>query len=162
MKEKPLGICDFCGQPIAPNNWYTTQGKPRRFCSVKCKNTYLSRNFAAPVNKERMLKEIEEGTWQNPAKVNPPTSEEQARRARIGRLREIAEGRWRNPGLTPEARAINNRPRKHSGPLAEAIKIRRYGKINDLTEEQAEAYRAYQRELARQKRNQKGETNDHS
>ena len=154
--KKTIGICEFCGGAIPREKWYTTKGKPRRFCSVVCKNTFLSRNHAAPVNSKRMRAQVADGTWKNPALLNPPGPKEQARRARIGRLREVAAGTWRNPGLTPEAREINSRPSKHSGPLAEAIEsLRKTGKMASLTPAQADAYRAYRRQLHRKKRAKK-------
>lgn len=142
-KTAPLGICDLCGDEIPDP--YTSKGKPRRYCSVACKNTGNSREG----NKSRIRKQnerIAKGLWQNPMTIRPPTSFEQSARARRGRLREVVAGTWRNPGLTPAARAKNSEPHKHSGALAEAIEALKHGKMTDLTPEQADAYRAYARE----------------
>lgn len=143
-KTAPLGICDLCGN--ATPTPYTSKGKPRRYCSVDCRNTGNSRE-GNPERIRKQNKRIERGEWVNPASIRPPTSAEQADRARKGRLREIAEGRFRLPGQSPEAKAKNSEPHKHSGALAEAIERLKHGKMSDLTAEQADAYRAYSREM---------------
>lgn len=142
-KIQPLGICDLCLGPI--KDPYTSKGKPRRYCSRECMNTANSR--AGALERSRKAKErIAKGLWVNPHTIRPPTSEEQASRARKGYQRRVTEGRWHNPGQTPEARAINSLPHKHSGALAEAMEKLKHGKMADLTPEQADAYRAYARE----------------
>lgn len=147
-KLKPIGICDHCLGPIAPEQWYTSKRKPRQFCCRQCRNTAIARRYAAPVNRERMLAQVADGSWVNP-QPTPPTPAEQARRARLGRMREVAAGTWRNPGLTPEARAINSQPEKHTGALAAAIeKLKRGASVRDLTPEEQDAHRAYRRALA--------------
>lgn len=153
MSEKTgeFGICDLCGSEIADP--YTSKGTPRRYCSRDCRNTGNSREG----NEERTRKlreSVARGEWVNPNAIRPPTFAEQSARARKGRLREVEAGTWRNPGLTPQARAKNSQPHKHSGVLAEAIEKLRHGKMADLTPQQADAYRAYKRQLAAQRRAQ--------
>lgn len=147
-KLLPDGVCDHCGQPFPPGlGWYTRRG-PRRYCSIDCRNTANARAGGPIVsvkNKQRMA----EGRWQNPAKLHPPTSEEQSRRSRLGRLREVAAGRWRNPALSTEARAKLSRPRVHTdNPVLHSVfeKLRR-GRVADLTDEERAAYRVYQQQL---------------
>lgn len=149
-KQAPLGICDLCGDPIPRDRWYTSKGKPRLYCGRECRNTANSRAG----NEERTRKvrqRIERGEWQNPAHLRPPTSAEQAHRARLGRLREVERGEWRNPALSDEARRKLSRPRKHTGALARAIERLSAGaRVSDLTAVEADAHRAYRRELQRQ------------
>lgn len=144
-KTAQIGICDLCGGSIPRRDWYTSHGKPRRYCSVDCRNTANSR-AGNPVRTAKLRRAVADGRWRNPMRIRPPTGAEQAARARNGRLREVAENRWRNPGLTPEARAINSQPEKHTGALAHAIeKLGRGLHVGDLTPEEASAYRAYRR-----------------
>ena len=153
-KKHPLGVCDLCNGPISPGDWYTSKRRPRLYCSIDCRNTANSRNG----NPERVRKlriAVAAGAWQNPAHLRPPTSAEQSDRSRQGRLREVAEGRWRNPGLTPEARAINSLPHKHSGPLAAAIeKLKVCRRLADLTDDEHAAYLAYSRALRAARRDE--------
>jgi len=144
-KQQPIGICDLCLAPIPREQWYTRRG-PRLYCpDTDCRNTANSR-AGAPIRAEEQREHVRRGEWQNPAKINPPTGAEQARRSRLGRLREVARGLWRNPALTPAAREKLSRPRKHSGVLHRAMEKLRHGKMADLTDEERDAYRAYQRE----------------
>jgi hypothetical protein len=90
------------------------------------------------------------GEWQNPHQLNPPTSQEQAERARKGRKREVREGTWRNPALTAEAREKLSRPRQHQDNpiLHSAIERLKQGEqVTSLTEDEQEAYREYRRKL---------------
>lgn len=140
-KRRPLGICDHCGAPMPT---HTVKEKIRRFCSVRCRNTANSR--AGNAERTRKLRErVARGEWQNPATLRPPTPEEQAARARRGRLREVAAGVWRNPALSDAARAKLSRPRKTSGALADAIEKLRKGNMADLSPDEADAYRAHAR-----------------
>lgn len=96
-KLKPLGICDHCGGEIPKSQWYTTKRKPRLYCSRDCLNTANSRagtpirlekvqariasgewqnpaalNPATPAEQSRRAglgrkREVEAGTWRNPA-----------------------------------------------------------------------------------------------
>jgi len=152
-KLQPIGICDLCLQPIPPHlGNYTSKGTPRLHCSRECRNTANSRT-GAPIRSQKILKRIERGEWSNPAELHPPDPQAVSEGIRRARLREVQEGRWRNPGLTPEAREINSRPHKHSGPLAEAIERFKAGaRTADLTPEQQEAHRAYRRQLAAARR----------
>lgn len=144
-KTQPIGTCDHCLGPIPPGQWRTRRG-PRLYCSLECRNTANSR-AGNPVRVQKLRQAVQTGTWQNPAKLRPPTPEEQSARSRKGRLREVAEGRWRNPALTPAARAKLSRPRKHSGPLASAIERLKTGvSMSGLTIEEADAYRSYARQ----------------
>jgi hypothetical protein len=151
-KIQPLGVCDRCLAVIPKERWYTSKGKPRRYCSVDCRNAGNSHEGEA-IRYRKLVERIERGEWENPAKLKPPTPEEQAERARKGRLREVDEGRWRNPAYGEDAREKLSRPRKHSGALASAIeKLGRGLSVADLTEEEREAHRAWRRELQRQKK----------
>lgn len=143
-KTAPLGVCDLCGDPISAEDWYTSKGAPRRYCSIDCRNTANSRAGAHIIG-AKTRQRIARGEWQNPAVLHPPSAAAIGAASRITRRREVAEGRWRNPGLTPEARAINSRPHKHTGALASAIERLRHGHVADLTPEEAEAHRAYRR-----------------
>lgn len=150
-KITQIGVCDHCGGAIAPSQWYTNKGKVRRYCSLECRNTANSR-AGAWIRREKTLQRIKTGQWKNPFAVRPPTADEQAERARKGRLREVREGRWRNPATTEEAREKLSRPRKHAGILHAAIEKLRKGKMADLTPEEQEAYREYRRNLRQEKK----------
>lgn len=146
MKTAPLGVCDLCGL-FLPDP-YTSKGTPRRYCSRECRNTANSRAGSAERSRKAKAR-VAAGEWQNPMRLRPPTSQEQATRARRGRLAEVAAGNWRNPALSPAARAKLSRPRLHSGRLAEAIERLRVGaRMTDLTPDQADAYRAHARDRA--------------
>lgn len=95
----------------------------------------------------KLRQAVAAGRWQNPAKLHPPTHEEQARRSRLGRLREVAEGRWRNPALTPEARAKLSRPRVHADDpvLHAAFEKLRHGHMADLDDAERAAWLAYRK-----------------
>lgn len=149
-KTNSIGICDHCGGPIAPHDYYTSKGKPRQFCSRDCRNTANSR-AGNPIRRAKAQQRVAQGSWQNPAKLHPPTPTEQAARARKGRLREVQSGTWRNPGQTPAAQAINSRPHKHTGALAEAMEILRHGCTADLSPDQHAAILAYRKNLRDQK-----------
>lgn len=148
-KKRPLGICDLCEGLIHQKEWYTSKGNPRLYCSRDCMNAANSRK-GAPIRSAKQIEHIKNGEWRNPAKIRPPTSEEQSARSRKGRLREVAEGRWRNPALTPEAREKLSKPRKHTGALASAIEKLHIMHMSELTEEEQEAFRSYSRSLWRQ------------
>ena len=158
-KVQPIGVCDLCLQPIpADIGAWTSKGRPRLHCSRECRNTANSRT-GAPLRAVAMQAHVQAGEWQNPHLLHPPTPAEQAARARLGRQREVQAGRWRNPGKTPEARAINSQPEKHSGDLAAAIERLKAGaRVADLAPEQQAAHRAYRRELAAARRSALTET----
>lgn len=148
-KRQPIGICDHCEGEIPPGDWYTSKGRPRQYCCRECRNTANSRQ-GAPQRAAQVRQAIAEGRWRNPLQVRPPTSAEQAARARAGRLREVAEGRWHNPALDPAARAKLSRPRVHAGaPLLHSAieRLRQGAQLADLAPEQIECYRAYRRAL---------------
>lgn len=150
MKTEPIGICDLCKQEVAAP--YTSKGKPRRYCSVDCKNTANSR-AGSEIRAAKARQRVKEGRWQNPAKLNPPSPAEQGERSRKGRLKEVTEGRWRNPALSDEARAKLSRPRKHSGPLHSAHEQLKQGKrLPELTPEERAAYSEYRRGLYAQRK----------
>ena len=156
-KEQPIGICDLCLGPIPSESWVTRRG-PRRYCSRECRNTANSR-AGAELRSRKARQRVARGVWQNPHHLRPPTSEEQAARARTGRLREVAAGRWRNPALAEEARRKLSRPRKHAGALHRAIERLRAGaSVSQLTLEEQEAYRSYRRQLYAQKKAAMSET----
>ena len=148
-KQKTIGICDHCEGEIPPGEWYTSHGKPRLYCGIDCRNTANSRN-GNPVRTAKLRQAVAEGRWQNPHHLHPPTGEEQAARARLGRRREVAEGCWRNPALDPAARAKLSTPRKHAADpvLHSALEQLRQGaRMGGLTAEEQSRYRAYRREL---------------
>ena len=150
-KAQPIGICDLCQGPIAEP--YTTKNKPRRYCSRDCRNTGNSR-AGADIRSEKNLKRVQAGTWQNPAKLNPPSPEAIGRKARITRQREVAAGTWRNPALTDEARAKLSRPRKHGdNPLLHSAieKLGQGASVSELTPEEQQAHRTYRAELQAKK-----------
>ena len=162
-KAQPLGICDLCRGKIPPNRWYTSQGQPRQHCSRTCRNpagglcSTANSRAGADIRSQKARQRVARGEWNNPAKLNPPSSAEQARRARLGRKREVAEGRWRNLALSKEAREKLSRPRKHGDDsvLHSAIeKLRQGAKVADLTAEEAEAHRAYRRKLRAARRDE--------
>lgn len=69
-KQKPLGICDHCGDPIPAGDWYTTKHRPRLYCSVDCRNAANARAGGPKIaqkNRERMAR----GEWRNPHHLNP-------------------------------------------------------------------------------------------
>lgn len=151
-KTKPLGICDHCAGPIKPGEWYTSKRQPRRYCSRDCRNTANSRN-GNPVRVAKLRESIRKGTWRNPVEIRPPTPDEQAGRARKGRLREVFESRWRNPAIDESAREKLSRARKHSPILHSALEKLRQGlRMNELTQEEREAHRAYRKQLRDQNR----------
>jgi len=147
VKRQPLGICDLCGGPIPLADWYTSKGRPRLYCSVECKCTANSR-AGAPIRSKKILARIARGEWQNPAELRPPTSDEQAYRARKGRRREVADGRWRNPALSADAREKLSRPRKHNGLLHTVIEKLKQGlSVANLSPDEQDAHRAYRKQL---------------
>jgi hypothetical protein len=153
VKVKPVGICDFCGGPIKPDEWYHRRG-PRQYCSIECRNAGNS-HAGEPVRYAKLMNRVVAGRWINPRSLmtQEQISAVQSRASRTARLHEVAEGRWKNPALADEAREKLSRPRKHSGPSADAIdKLERGISLRDLTQEEREAHRAYRRELRRQSR----------
>ncbi len=158
-KREPLGICDLCRGPIAPNDWYTTKGRPRLHCSIECRQSDNSR-VGNPIRVAKIKQHIAAGTWKNPAHdLTPPQRSEISRRAgTVARTREVAEGRWRNPGLTPEARAINSRPEKHGDNpvLHHAFELMQQGvKLSEMPQAERDAYNANNRRLYAEKREEK-------
>lgn len=148
-KKQPVGICDLCEGSIPRSKWYTSKRKPRLHCSRDCRNTANSRAGSA-VRSRKAKKRVAAGAWQNPHHLNPPTSEEQAERARKGRKREVQEGSWRNPALTEAAKVKLSRPRRHEDNLVlhGAIERLKQGdKVSDLSDQEQEAYREYRRKL---------------
>lgn len=107
-KIAPLGVCDHCGNPIPRDEWYTSKGQPRRFCSLECKQTANSR-AGNPERVRKLNQRIKSGTWRNPRSVMTPDQihEVQSRASRKARLKEIEEGRWINPALSESARKVN-------------------------------------------------------
>lgn len=153
-KLKPIGVCDHCAGPIPAGQWYTSHGSPRLHCSLECRQTANSRN-GNPVRMAKAIGRIKAGLWKNPAKLRPPTSEEQSQRARKGRLREVSQGTWRNPALTDEAREKLSRPRKHDGVLHSAIeKLGRGLSVAELTPDEQAIHREYQRQLRAARRDE--------
>jgi len=152
MKQQALGICDNCLSEIPRDEWYTSKGKPRLYCGIDCRNTGNSR-AGAPIRSKKAKQRVARGEWQNPAKLNPPTPEEQARRSRLGRKREVSAGTWRNPALSDEAKEKLSRPRKHDPALHAVLeKLKQEQRLADLTPEEKELHRIYRRDLRQARR----------
>lgn len=155
-KSQPLGICDHClGEIPSDVGWYTSKGKPRLHCCRDCRNAANSQAGAA-IRSKKAKRRVARGEWQNPHHLNPPTPEEQARRARVGRKREVTSGTWRNPAKSLDARRKLSRPRKHGDNLVlhRALEKLKFGTVADLTEEETEAHRAYRRNLEAARRDE--------
>lgn len=133
LKEQPLGICDHCLGKIPRKRWYTSKGKPRRYCCRDCRNTANSR-AGAQARSEKAKARVARGEWQNPASINPPSPTVLSQRISCLRQQEVAAGTWRNPALGAAAREKLSRPRKYSGDLHSAIEKLKRGKMSDLTE----------------------------
>jgi hypothetical protein len=151
-KQSPLGICDLCHGAIPRDEWYTSKGKPRQYCSLDCRNTANSR-VGAPIRSEKAQRRVRLGLWQNPRKALSPERihELQMAASRKARLREVEAGRWRNPALDAAAREKLSRPRRHAdNPLLHrAFELMRQGiKARDLPPDVRAAHNAYQRERA--------------
>ncbi len=148
-KTQPLGTCDQCLGPIEADRWHTSKGQPRMYCSRQCRNTGNSR-AGSDIRSAKARRRVERGEWQNPARLNPPTPEEQSRRARLARKREVEAGTWRNPALDEAARRKLSRPRKHAKnpTLHRAMeKLRGGGQIDMLTPDEQREYRRYRARL---------------
>ncbi len=148
-KRLPIGICDHCECELPAQDWYTSHGKPRRYCSIDCRNTANSR-AGNLVRTAKLRQAVADGRWQNPHHIHPPTGEEQASRARKGRLREVTEGRWRNPALASAARLKLSQPRKHGDDpvLHRALEQLKQGaRMVELSAAERERYLAYRRQL---------------
>lgn len=156
-KQKPLGICDLCGERFpAGVSLYTRRG-PRRYCSVECRNTANSR-VGAPVRARKARERVASGEWFNPSPFTRPGATDAQRAALVekmrrsvsrARRREVAEGRWRNPALDDAAREKLSRPRIHAdNPLLHSAieKLRRGAAMSELSQDEAEIYRTYRRE----------------
>ena len=149
-KTQPLGTCDHCLGPIPPDlGPYTSKGRPRLYCSIDCRNTGNSR-AGAGIRSEKAKARVKRGEWTNPASITPPDPANIGAGVSRARRAEVEAGTWRNPALTDEAREKLSRPRKHGDDpiLHSAIeKLKQGMKVSDLTDEEAEAHRAYQRAL---------------
>lgn len=155
-KLHPVGTCDVCGEPIPPNMWYTSKGKPRLHCSIDCRNAANSRRGAA-VRSRQAKARVRRGIWKNPLWLESPESRRvhASIAGRKGRLQDVAAGTWRNPALSEAARTKLSRPRVHAEqPLVHrAMELMRRGmKLRELPGEVHLAYNAYRRDLAAQNR----------
>lgn len=147
-KILPIGICDRCGGPIKPDEFYTRRG-PRRYCSVDCKNTANSRS-GAPERSRKAKQRVAAGIWYNPRSEMTPEriSAVQSSASRKARLKEVAENRWKNPAITDEARVKLSLPRKFRGALHSAIQKRNRGiRMPEMTSEERSQLREHQRKL---------------
>lgn len=154
-KQRPVGICDLCGGPIPPGQWYTKRG-PRLHCSLDCRNTANSR-AGAPIRADKARQRVERGEWVSPRALMTPEeiSRVNSIAARKGRRREIEEGRWRSPAMAPEARQKLSRPRKHGDNPALHSALEKFKQgltIADMTPEEQEAHRVYRRQLEAKRR----------
>jgi len=149
-KTAPIGICDHCGRPFPANlSHYTRRKTPRLFCSIDCRNTANSRAGAEIIGR-KTKERIERGEWINPATLNPPDPANIGAGVSRARKAEVEAGTWRNPALTDEARRKLSRPRKHGdNPLLHRAleQLKQGRRVADLTDAEAEAHRAYRREL---------------
>ena len=155
-------LCERCGEPVTRHGlgYYTSKGKQRRFCSRGCRNTANSRS-GAPIRSDKAKQRVRAGEWQNPAGRQTPEQHRAisqlggAARAEQHRA-AIEDGNFIKPSEYPGASDKLSRPRVHSdNPLLHrALEKLRDGSMNDLTEAEAEAYRAYRREQARKLRQQ--------
>ena len=140
-----------CHLSVSSNgsNWVK---RPRRYCSVECRNAGNSR-AGAHIRAEKMQARVVAGEWRHPHEYMTPEqiSETQSKVARRGRLREVAEGRWRNPALSPAAREKLSRPRKHGDNPALHRALEKFrqgaGAAAALTDEEREAHRQYRAQL---------------
>lgn len=154
-KIQAIGICDFCLGQIPPDlgNW-TSKGTPRLHCSLVCRQTANSR-IGNPIRVEKIRQAIQRGEWIRPDTITKPDPANISAGVSNARKAEVAAETWRNPGLTDEARAINSMPHKHSGPLASAIeKLGAGSRMADLTTDEQEHYRAWRRQLRRNRRSE--------
>lgn len=149
LKTQPLGTCDHCHGPIPRDEWYTSKGKPRLYCSLDCRNTANSR-AGAPIRSAKSKRRVRMGLWKNPLSLELPVA-----RVRGDAMREQAKaGAWRNPALTDAAREKLSRPRRHAdNPLLHrAFELMRQGvKARDLPPDARAAHNAYQRARARER-----------
>jgi ribosome-binding protein aMBF1 (putative translation factor) len=148
--------CELCGGDVDAHGlgYYTTKGKPRRFCSDWCRATRNSR-VGAPIRAHKARQRVKAGTWQNPAEYHTPESLRAAAlaggevRARQHRA-ALEAGTWQNPADAPGARAKLSRPRVHGNnpALHRAIeKLDQGYKVADLEPEEAEAHQTHRRAL---------------
>jgi len=157
----PWPVCEFCGGDLDAHGlgYYTTKGKPRRFCSTWCRATHNSR-VGAPIRSAKAKQRVRAGTWENPAKYHTPESLRAAALAgaavRTEQHRAALEaGTWQNPADAPGAREKLSRPRRYGdNPVLHAAmeKLSQGLHMADLTEAEAEAFRAHSRQLARRLR----------
>jgi len=149
-------LCELCGGSVDEFGlgFYTTKGTPRRFCSIDCRQTRNSR-VGAPIRAEKARERVRRGEWQNPAEsLTAEEVHEYARRGAAVRAQQhrqaLAEGTWQNPADAPGAREKLSQPRRHGDNpvLHRAIeRLTQGASVADLTEAEAEAHRAWRREL---------------
>jgi ribosome-binding protein aMBF1 (putative translation factor) len=154
-------LCELCGEDVDQHGlgYYTSKGKPRRFCSILCRNTANSRE-GAPIRAAIQQQRVKAGLWQNPGDF--VTDEERREFARMGgavraeqHQEALDEGTWENPADAPGAREKLSRPRKHGDnpDLHRALeKLKAGGSVTDLTEAEAAAHRKYKRKVERRRR----------
>lgn len=147
-KRAPIGICDLCGDLIPRDEWYTSKGRERLYCSTTCKATANSR-AGAPIRSRKAKERVARGEWINPRArmTGEEISRVQSRASRAARLREVREGHWRNPAVDDRARRKLSRPRKHRGALHRAIEKLRLGSMDSLTDAERRAWTKYRRGL---------------
>lgn len=150
--------CELCGGDLDAHGlgYWTAKGRPRRFCSLLCRQTGNSR-AGAPIRAELARQRVRAGTWQNPADYH--TAETLQAAAEAGGAARAAQhlaaldaGTWQNPADAPGARDKLSRPRTTADNPHLHRAIERLGQgaaVGDLEPAEAEALRAWQRERAR-------------
>lgn len=149
QKEQPIGICDLCFVEIPESEWYTKAGKVRLHCSTVCRNTANART-GSDISRRRTLERMAAGEWVRPDLINKPTAEAIGAGVSRRRKKEVAAGTWRNPSQSDEARKKLSRPRVHGdNPLLKGAisKLTAGRTMADLSDAEAEEYRAYRRRL---------------
>ncbi len=157
----PWPACELCGEDVNQHGlgYWTTKGRPRRFCSLECRQSNNSRE-GTPIRTALTRERIKAGTWENP--VNFTTPEQRREYGKLGgevraeTLRaEVEAGTWQNPADAPGAREKLSRPRKYADNPVLHSAIEKLGQgysVSDLTSEEAEAHRQYRRKLGKRMR----------
>lgn len=145
-KTNPIGICDYCGEAIL-DSWYTTAGTPRLYCCDHCKGKGISRVTRFAISR-KAKERVANGTWVNPAVVNPPSPVRIGEGVRRAALRKVAEDEAADPALAHAARRVLAIRQRKDATLRRALdKVERRVPTADLTPAELDAYAAYRAEL---------------